>query len=195
MAEELEKIIGHNIMTLRKQREMTQEALGDELGYTFQAVSRWENAKSLPNPVTLKRIADFFEVPIEYMYETHEQVVSTEKENVVKRKELRFRIALIVLMTFFSLGTVGMIIGCLKMNAASGFFWVALGFSVIALAVTYIFDLKRFRLLALSMIIWSAANSIFYQFDGGTNTLFMVYFYALFGQIFVVLLNSFNKRH
>ena len=39
--------IGNRILELRKQKNVTQEALAAELGVTAAAVSKWENGDSL----------------------------------------------------------------------------------------------------------------------------------------------------
>ena len=51
-----------NIRRLRKERDLTQEALADFLGVSFQAVSKWERGESYPDFEMLPVIADFFSV-------------------------------------------------------------------------------------------------------------------------------------
>ena len=41
--------IGEKIRTLRKANNMSQEALAELLGVTFQAVSKWETNTALPD--------------------------------------------------------------------------------------------------------------------------------------------------
>ena len=40
--------LGQRIQELRKQRGMSQEALGDALGVSRQAVSKWEGDNGIP---------------------------------------------------------------------------------------------------------------------------------------------------
>ena len=54
-----------NIKRLRKERELTQEALADFLGVSFQAVSKWERGESYPDIELLPAIASFFEISID----------------------------------------------------------------------------------------------------------------------------------
>ena len=54
--------IGSNILNLRKQKNVTQEALAAELGVTAAAVSKWEKGYTLPDILMLCALADYFEV-------------------------------------------------------------------------------------------------------------------------------------
>ncbi len=54
--------IGAMILTLRKQKNVTQEALAAELGVTAAAVSKWEKGYTLPDILMLCALADYFEV-------------------------------------------------------------------------------------------------------------------------------------
>ena len=54
--------IGSIILAMRKQKNITQEALAAELGVTAAAVSKWEKGYTLPDILMLCALADFFEV-------------------------------------------------------------------------------------------------------------------------------------
>lgn len=58
-------IIGTTIAALRKEQNMTQEALANALGVTNQAVSKWESDQSCPDISLLPRLADLFDVSID----------------------------------------------------------------------------------------------------------------------------------
>ena len=49
--------IGAAIRELRKERNVTQEALAEHLGISFQAVSKWENGTAYPDITLLLAIA------------------------------------------------------------------------------------------------------------------------------------------
>lgn len=49
---------------LRTKNHLSQDALAEKLHVTRQAVSRWENGETQPNPETLKRLSKLFDVSI-----------------------------------------------------------------------------------------------------------------------------------
>jgi len=52
----MHKILAGNIMRYRKALGITQETLAEKVGVTFQAVSKWENAQTLPDTALLPRV-------------------------------------------------------------------------------------------------------------------------------------------
>lgn len=53
------------LMSLRKQKGLSQEELGYELGVSRQTVSKWESAQSYPDFQRLVLLADYFEVTLD----------------------------------------------------------------------------------------------------------------------------------
>jgi len=56
--------IGKFIKEIRKNNNLTQKEFADKLGVTFQAVSKWENGKNIPDIGILKEISKEFNVNI-----------------------------------------------------------------------------------------------------------------------------------
>ena len=56
--------IGQFIKKIRQDNNLTQKEFADKLGVTFQAVSKWENGKNVPDIAILKQISDDFNVDI-----------------------------------------------------------------------------------------------------------------------------------
>ena len=64
--------IGTNIRRLREERNLTQEALADRLGVTFQTVSAWERDKNNPETEKLQQLAAVFNVSMSELMEEKE---------------------------------------------------------------------------------------------------------------------------
>lgn len=52
------------IKKLRIKNNLTQKEFADKLGVTYQAVSKWENGKNMPDILLLKNISNMFDVDI-----------------------------------------------------------------------------------------------------------------------------------
>lgn len=68
MMENINQIIAENIQKYRKKSGLTQEELAEKLGITFQAVSKWENAKSAPDITFLPEMAELFGCSIDELF-------------------------------------------------------------------------------------------------------------------------------
>jgi len=55
------------VRALRESRGMSQERIAELVGYTKQAVQRWENNGQTPRNDALQIIADYFKVPLDYL--------------------------------------------------------------------------------------------------------------------------------
>ena len=90
--------IGKFIRELRKKNNLSQSEFADMLGVTFQAVSKWENGRNLPDMSILKEISSKFSVDID------EIINGEEKDNKKKRINILFLIIislfLIILIIF-----------------------------------------------------------------------------------------------
>jgi transcriptional regulator with XRE-family HTH domain len=67
----LEKI-GQKITTQRKQMKLTQNELAETLFVTHQAVSKWENGKSIPSIEILYEMTKLFNISIDYLLDNSE---------------------------------------------------------------------------------------------------------------------------
>ncbi len=70
------------IKELRQQNNLTQKQFADQLSVTFQAVSKWENGKNIPDIAILKQIAEEFNVDLESLLNgVLKQQTKKEKNN------------------------------------------------------------------------------------------------------------------
>ena len=61
--------IGNKIKELRKKKGITQEQLAENIGISFQAVSKWENNIALPDITLVPALASFFEISIDELFD------------------------------------------------------------------------------------------------------------------------------
>ena len=60
--------IGENIARLRKEKGWTQAELGEKLGVSNQAVSKWESGMTMPDIMLLPTLADMFGIYIDELF-------------------------------------------------------------------------------------------------------------------------------
>ncbi len=61
------KKVGEQIAVLRKAKGITQSELGERIGVSFQAVSKWERGETLPDITILPDIANILETTIDFI--------------------------------------------------------------------------------------------------------------------------------
>lgn len=61
--------VGNLIKELRKKNNLTQEKFAEKYGVTYQAVSKWENGKNIPDISLLKQICDDYNININDLLE------------------------------------------------------------------------------------------------------------------------------
>ena len=89
--------LGQRIQELRKQRKMSQEALGSALGVSRQAVSKWEGDNGIPELDTLIAMSRLFDVTvgqllgIEESVERKQETASEAAEDQADRVEAVLR--------------------------------------------------------------------------------------------------------
>ena len=67
--------IGKQIASLRKTKGLTQGELGERLGVSFQAVSKWERGETLPDITLLPDLANILETTIDFILSGDEKTV------------------------------------------------------------------------------------------------------------------------
>ena len=67
--------VGEQIAILRKSKGLTQNELGERLGVSFQAVSKWERGETLPDITLLPDLAKVLETTIDFILCSDEKTV------------------------------------------------------------------------------------------------------------------------
>ena len=85
--------VGQFIKDIRKKNNLTQKDLADKYNVTYQAVSKWENGKNLPDIMLIKQMSKDFNIDINDLLE------GEYKKN---NHKLKLIIAIIIIMLLLS---------------------------------------------------------------------------------------------
>ena len=91
--------VGKFIKEIRISNKLTQKEFADKFGVTYQAVSKWENGKNLPDINILKEICNEYNISLDNILSNDEQKMKTSKD-----KKKFFLIGSVVLISVITLG-------------------------------------------------------------------------------------------
>lgn len=82
--------LGKRLSSLRKQRGLTQQQLGEQLNLSAQAVSKWENDLAEPDLMTLRALASLYKLTIDELTSTDDNAPpATPAQDNVNSKEAK----------------------------------------------------------------------------------------------------------
>lgn len=58
-------MLSENLLTLRKQRQLTQEDVAEKVGVSRQALAKWENGETLPDIEKCRLLAELYGVTLD----------------------------------------------------------------------------------------------------------------------------------
>lgn len=78
-------LFSDRIKELRIKNKKTQEELAEIFGITPTGVSYWESGKSIPNSITLEKLAIYFNVTLDYLI-GNKEMDDNDKMKIIFRK-------------------------------------------------------------------------------------------------------------
>lgn len=70
----------NRLKDLRKTKKMRQQDVAHDIGVTFQTYSNYETGRRSPDPDMLKKLADYFNVSVDYLLGRNENAPATESK-------------------------------------------------------------------------------------------------------------------
>lgn len=101
------KSIGEIIKTHRQNHNMSQEELGKKLFVTKQAVSKWENGKTLPDIETIRKLTEILNIPHDEIL--GETIIQTRRYKNYLKVIIPIAIICFLMMLFFAVDGIGII--------------------------------------------------------------------------------------
>ena len=87
--DEQQKIeFGKRLRELRKRRGLSAEQLGDKIGVARTTVFGYEQGQRIPDMITIKKIAELFNVTVDYLVGTQLKPPSHNVREVLSRSDL-----------------------------------------------------------------------------------------------------------
>ena len=99
---EIKDIISHNLISLRKEHNLTQNELAEKLAYSDNMVSRWERGEITPSIETLQKISEFYNVSIPFLLEEHSVEEKNKDDKIDNMKKFSI-ILMIVAAVWFAI--------------------------------------------------------------------------------------------
>ena len=161
-----QELLAKNLAYYRKASGLTQLELAEKFNYSDKSVSKWERGEGFPDIFVLKSLADFYGITVDDFYATEHKKVTVRQSQ--KRKQIYIRLLslgicwLVVVLAFFLLNTL--LPKDAKFQTWLTFIYGTLASSIILLVWEFIYHNRFYRMIATSMVIWTAALSLYLTF-------------------------------
>ena len=194
--DELAKIVAENLISLRKEKHLTQQELAEKIGYSDKLVSKWELGKAVPTVDKLMQLASFYNVPLDSIVTKDgcKKIVQSKG----KDKNMTNKVVIMAMAgTFILFVAIAVFVNSLitgpRVNWSS-FLYMVPAIGLIDGILDFRFYGKNLALwILLSVFIWglllSVALHFFYYMD---QNIFYILLIGIPLQIVVVLFSQFK---
>ncbi|MDY4849354.1 MAG: helix-turn-helix transcriptional regulator [Bacilli bacterium] len=169
MEKDLKEIVGKNLASLRKKKQLTQIELAHIFNYSDKAVSKWELGATLPDIETLKNLCDYYGVTLDYLTkeENIEDPSVIEKE---KQKSFLNKIIMVLLLDsmIWIVATISFAYPLLILNQKIGF-WPSFIWALPVSAILVFLCNKKFfnnrltYVISGSLFVWTLLLAVYLQ--------------------------------
>lgn len=164
-----QELLAKNLAYYRKASGLTQLELADKFNYSDKSVSKWERGEGFPDIFVLKSLADFYGITVDDFYQSEHKAVKVSQNK--KRKQTYLKLLsiginwLVTVLTFFLLNTLlSRFATDAPFESWLTFIYGTLTTGIILLVWEFIYHNRFLRMIAASIIIWTAALSLFLTF-------------------------------
>lgn len=93
--------IGKSIIRLRKEQQLSQEQLAEELQVSRQTISNWENEKSYPDLSMMVTISNKYNISLDQFLKEDETIIPILDKKIKRNKILKISLTLACLLCIF----------------------------------------------------------------------------------------------
>lgn len=125
--------LGEKIKKLRTETNLSQDAMGEKLNVSRQAITKWESDQGLPDIENLKAIASLFNISIDELLDYKKsiigEVIFDEKYSltgIIKNEKCRNKEETIILNKFPKASKISFLLRKKKWSKMKWLFWFAI---------------------------------------------------------------------
>ncbi|MDY2888594.1 MAG: helix-turn-helix transcriptional regulator [Candidatus Caccosoma sp.] len=188
---DIKQNIANNITELRKSRKWTQLDLANKLNYTDKAISKWERGESTPDVETLYKMAELFEVTVDYFFH-EDSALNIEKYNMPKEiKNKKIAQLLLLITSIWFIAIVVFVYGNIS-NANGSSFWISFIWALPACGLITTLSFKRNNYVfgvpfASSFTIWTLLTAIYLQGIIANYNFWLIFLIGIPIQIVIII--------
>ena len=165
--EQVRERIARNLAHYRKLNGLTQIELSNIINYSDKSVSKWERGEAVPDIVTIKQIADYFGVSVDYLLRRdHKEDLKEREQLMAAKKKNRRLITLICGLSVFVLATVAFAILILASVTAPPpwicFVYAVPVSSIVVLVLNSVWGTRWLNFIIVSVLVWSVLSSVYF---------------------------------
>lgn len=194
------EIIGKNLLNLRKQAKLTQMELAEKFNYSDKSISKWENGESLPSVDVLFELAKFYGVSLNDLvdenFNLQEQNVNSKiKEKKPKAYSSHLMITLLSASAVWLIATViyVMLMIFTKQGIGTIFLWAVPATCVVLIVFNSIWGHFKYLFPILSVMLWSTLACLHVQILPISN-IWPIYLLGIPLQVLIILWAALVKR-
>jgi transcriptional regulator with XRE-family HTH domain len=163
--EDIKNLLSKNLLTLRKSRNLTQLELAQKLNYSDKSISKWEHGDAVPDIEVLKRIADFYDVTVDYLISDNSKkpevhsITKTNNRNKIIITGLSTMLVWLVATIVYSQLNIW-----LNIHYWPVFVWSVPASFIVLIVFNSIWGKRKFSFTITSCLVWSILASLYLQF-------------------------------
>ena len=165
---ELNEIISHNLIELRKKNKLTQMELAEKLNFSNKSISKWERAECLPDLAILKQLADFYGITVNDFLNESGDIKKTKQKRKFLKKQIIVPILsvgltfLVALLTYIG---INLFAHPIPQNSWLCFIYALPVSAIVVTVLACVWKLKITSFLAISGILWFVTLALFLSFN------------------------------
>lgn len=179
--------VAKNIVRLRQASGMTQAELAAKLNYSDKAVSKWERGESMPDVAVLSKIADLFQVSLDWL--VRGEVMSAEPAVKERSRLNRLLVTIMsVILVWLVAALVFMVIHLITGGNVANilvFIYAVPASLIVWLVFNSIWFRPRMNYLIISLLMWSLLATLHMTILPFGYNVWPIYILGIPGQLII----------